>query len=396
MKSWSLVAVLAAVLSSAAFSHIPRTANAMPDGIVATSLTLTDMAGNGQLKKVKSGGQFLAMLSATSSATVMHEYVAVFEVRDENGYTISLDIYEGLLDPEEIERISAPVSLAEAGDYTVRSFAYSFPAIAPAKGHMAISSIVTAPISVVDIEYDHRTGVIVPLYAYPYLNEPGNLWNVLVEQKLRNPDVPFAVIMNPWSGPGLWQDPNYLMGTAQLRESGVEYVIGYIPTDYARYSEGRAPSDIMAMMDTYRDWYPDVNGILLDEVNSRASHIDFYSEIVLHARNAGFEYVVANPGTRIAEEYIAIFDNLMIYEHRVLPSVPRLQENTYFPAYSPERFSFAVKNVPALDIEYLEQVREYVGFLYMTNDVESVIDPNPYNTLPYYFSDLVEFLDPST
>lgn len=376
-----------------AFGVSPSPAFASPEGIVVESLKLTDMAGNGQMKRIRPDGQFMMTLAITNAADRVQEYVVVYEVRDANGFTVLISVVEGVLNPGEKTRVGAPVSLEELGEYTTRAFAYSFPVIAPSRDSIVVSPIVAAPISVAEIEYTHQTGVVIPLYEYPYSNSPG-MWNVISQQKMQNPGVPFATVINPWSGPGLWQDPNYVRATAELRDSGVEYVLGYISTDYARQTSGSTIGDIKAMIDKYREWYPDVNGILLDEVNSSASRLDFYTEIVAYTRSAGIEYVFANPGTKIAEEYVDLFDKLIIYENRVLPSASELQENTYFPRYSPEKFAFAVKNVANLDVGYVDEIRDYVGLLYMTNDIESASDPNPYNTLPHYFADLIRFLAP--
>lgn len=397
MKSWGFLAVLVAIIGSAAVLSTPKSTYAAPAaGIAAESLTLTDMAGKGQLRAIKPGGQFTAMLTATNAAEDIQEYVAVFEARDANGYTIFLGFSDGLINAGQTARIGMPVSLSETGNYTVRSFAYSTPLIAQVRGSVAFSSVLATSISVAESNSTHQTGVFVPLYEYPDLDDPENIWSLLIMHKQEHAFIPFAATINPWSGPGIWADPNYVKGTAALRENGVEYVLGYIPTEYARQTGGRTLVDIKAMIDTYRAWYPDVNGILLDEVNSGSSQLGFYTELAAYARTAGFEYVFANPGTKIDREYIEIFDNLIIYENRVPPSVSQLQENTYFPTYTPEYFSFAVKNVAALDVAYVEEAIDYVSFLYLTDDVESLADQNPYNTLPSYFADLLELLDPST
>lgn len=55
--------------------------------------------------------------------------------------------------------------------------------------------------------------------------------------------------------------------------------------------------------------------------------------------------------------YVDVFDYLIIYENRVLPSVPQLQENTYYPRHHPEKFGFVVKNIASLDIRYVDEVR---------------------------------------
>ena len=152
-------------------------------------------------------------------------------------------------------------------------------------------------------------------------------------------------------------------------------------------------SDIKGSIDRYRTWYPDVNGIMLDEMNSGSGQVGFYKEIASYARSQGIEFIVANPGTRADREYIGLFDNIMVYEQVVLPSVSQLQENTYFPEYPAENFSFAVRNVSYLDPAYVAEAIEQVGFLYITDDVESPADTNPYNTLPPYFGDLVAMLE---
>lgn len=393
MKQWGLLAVLAAILSAACYA--PKPAHATPAvGVVAEALAVTDMAGKGQFRAVKPGGQFMAMLSVSNAAEDIQEYTAVFEIRDSNGFTVFLDFAEGLVNGGQAARAGVPVVLQETGNYTVRSFAYSTSLIAPVRGSVAFSSVLTGPLSVTETVSTHQTGVFVPLYEYPDVGDPENLWSAVMAHKQEHALVPFAVTINPWSGPGTWRDPNYVEGTEALRESGIEYVLGYVPTDYARQTGGTTLADIKAMMDTYRAWYPDVNGIMLDEVNSGAGELAFYTELVEYARAAGFQYVVANPGTKIDSQYIKIFDNLIIYENKVPPSVSQLQENTYFPTYDPRYFSFAVKNVAALDAAYVDEASEYVSFLYLTDDVESLSDPNPYNTLPRYFEELLELLDP--
>lgn len=390
MNSLAFLTILIAIVGSAA-AYIPKQAHAVAEGVTIQSYTLTDASGNGQLKRVKPGGQFMASLTITNTAEAIHEYMAVYEVRDTSGYTVLISFVQGMIGPGQDVTIGTPLVLEELGEYQVRSFAYSRPAFGANPDSVTFSSLVISPISVEEISYDHQTGVVVPLFQYPYRDRPDGMWSTLAREKSLNPEVPFAVVINPHSGPGVWKDPNYVRGIEELSDSGVEYILGYIPTNWARGT--KSVEDIKAMMDSYRTWYPDVNGIMFDEVNSKADEIRFYSELVSYARGSGFEYVIGNPGTRIAEEYIELFDYLIIYEHRVLPSVSQLQDNTHYPRFYPEKFGFVVKNVAELDLGYIDQVREYVGFLYMTNDIEKDSDRNPYNTLPHYFGDLVRFLN---
>ena len=390
MNSVGFLVALAAILGSVP-AYLPKPVQASIDGITIQSYALTDASGNGQLKRVKPGGQFMASLTVMNTAEVIHEYRAVYEVRDADGYTLLVSIAEGMLGPGQDAKIGTPIILEQLGDYQVRSFAYSRPAFGATAGSVTFSPLAASSISVEEISYDHQTGVLIPLFQYPYRDKPDGMWSIIAREKAENPAVPFAVVVNPHSGPGSWKDPNYVRGIGELKDSGVEYILGYVPTNYARGT--RSIEEIKSMMDAYQLWYPDVNGIMFDEVNSRVTEIGFYSEIVAYARSAGYEYIIGTPGTRISEEYMDIFDYLIIYENRVLPSVSQLQENTHYPRFYPEKFGFAAKNVVELDIEYVDLVREYVGFLYMTDDIERDSDRNPYNTLPHYFTDLVRFLN---
>ena len=386
------LAALVAIASLAAPGFVFKPAHALQDGVAAQSASVTSSGGN-YLKKVKVGTQVVASAAlANTDGSRIHEYTAVLEVRDANGFTVGLDIVDGLMGPSQQASVSTTVLLDQVGDYSVRAFAYSFPALGRDR-QVAISPVVSTTVSAVDVNYIHQTGIYVPLYEYPYLESPGNIWNTLVAAKAAHPSVPFAVTINPSSGPGFWQDPNYLVGTAALRSGGIEYVLGYIHTDYARQTSGATMAEIKGSIDRYRAWYPDVNGIMLDEMNSGSGQVGFYREIADYARAQGIEFIVANPGTRADRGYMGIFDNLMVYEQVVLPTVMQLQENTYFPEYPAENFSFAVRNVSFLDPAYVAEAREHVGFLYITDDIENPADTNPYNTLPPYFMDLLAMLE---
>jgi hypothetical protein len=105
------------------------------------------------------------------------------------------------------------------------------------------------------------------------------------------------------------------------------------------------------------------------------------------------EFVRANPGAKSDEAYRQIFDNLAVYEGRSLPTIAQLQASTYFPEYPPQGFSFTVRGISTLDAEYVNEAKNYVGLMYITDDIEESGDGNPYNELPAYFLELVQLLD---
>ena len=388
-----LAAALVAIASLATPSFIWKSAYASQhdDGVVAQSVSTASLSGN-YLKKIKVGTQFAASVSiANTDSSTIRDYTTVIEVRNAGKFTVWLDIVDGLIGPGQQVKVTTTVPLDGVGEYSVRAFAYSSPALGQDK-QVTISPVVSTTISAVEASHIHQAGVYIPLYEYPQIENQASVWSILIRAKSEHPSVPFAAAINPSSGPGLWQDPVYVTATSALRSAGIEYVLGYISTDYARLTTGATIPDITAMIDKYRAWYPEVNGIMLDEMNSGAGQVGFYQEIASYARSQGIEYIIANPGTRADREYIGVIDNLMIYEQVVLPSISQLQENTYFPEYPPENFSFAVRNIAHLDPAYIAEAKEHVGFLYITDDFESSADTNPYNTLPPYFMELVAML----
>lgn len=377
-------------------------AAASPDAVSVQSVSAASPAGNYHMKKARLGTELAGVAEIVNHDTGMRDYVVVLELRDAGGITLQLDIFKGLLGAGQAATLqSPPLAISAPGDYYLRAFAWSYPALGQKQATaMTLSPLATAQISVFNSTLfpQHKTGVYVPLYDYPLLDSPQGMWNELARAKAAHPAVPFAVTINPWSGPGIWPDPNYAAGTSMLRQAGVDYVLGYLPTMYATQPPGLSLAELKVMVDRYRSWYPDVNGLMLDEVNSGAAQLPFYTELVSYARSQGMEYIVANPGTSVDRAHITdgIFDNVMIFENKVLPTVDQLQANTHYPDYPPETFSFTARNVPSLDPGYVYDAKEYVGFMYITDDVEDSFDTNPYNRLPPYFDQLVELLDDSS
>lgn len=388
-----IVLAIIAVAMLAPFCPALSAYAAGPDGVAAQSVAVTSAAGN-HLKKVKAGAPFDATVDLANTGSEIRDYVAIIEIRDVDRITVALKLYDGLLGPGQEAAVGTTLALGEIGNYTVRAFAYSSPAVGQGRS-MAISPAVSIPLTIVDANSARQVGIYVPVYEYPYLDDNSSMWTGLVRAKASHPAVPFAVTINPWSGPGLWQDPNYVKGTLQLRKAGIEYVLGYVSTNYARQTSGYTMAELKGEIDRYREWYPDVNGVMLDEVNSGADQVSFYKELVSYAKAKGMEYVLANPGTNVDEKYVGMFDSMMIFEGKKLPTIAQLQANTFYPKYPPDYFSFTARNISTLDPDYIGAIKEYVGMFYVTDGVETASDDNPYDTLPSYFSDLLALLDES-
>lgn len=234
------------------------------------------------------------------------------------------------------------------------------------------------------------TGVYVPLYKYPDLGNPSGLWISVIHAKQTHPSVPFMVSVNPSNGPGITADSRIKSAISDLKSAGVEHILGYIPTMYAAEPSGRTMGDLKGMVDKYRVWYPQMDGLMLDTMAATPDKVAFYKELISYAKSKGFTFVKGNPGAKVDSAYINFFDNIAVYERYGAPSVSTLESNTlHTMGFSKDKFAFAAKGVSGLDTNYLDQVKKYVAYVCMTSDGGG----NPYNSVPPYFETLVAALD---
>jgi hypothetical protein len=223
------------------------------------------------------------------------------------------------------------------------------------------------------------TGVILPLYV-----EPTSIyWNMVINAKTLHPQVPMIVIINPNSGPGSLINQNYTKITQKLKSAGIT-VLGYIPTDQGR----KDSTAVMKNIDEYRTWYA-VNGILFDEMPNTPGKEGYYKSLDDFAKSQGLTITVGNPGTAVPESYVGILDNIIIYEDAGLPALQTLQG--WHLKYNKKDFSIIPYNVASLNHSYIINATKYVGYIYITDRNL----PNPWNSLPPYFNNLVTTLDHS-
>jgi hypothetical protein len=220
-------------------------------------------------------------------------------------------------------------------------------------------------------------GTIVPLYTDP----SDTSWAAIVEAKKAHPRVRVVAIANPNSGPGAARDAAYTTGIAKLEAAGIE-VIGYVATGYAAHSVASMEAEI----DTWRSFYPSIGGIFFDEQSDKTSDLDYYRTLSQYAKTHGAPYTVGNPGTDTAESYIGALDTMLIYESKGLPSVSTL--GGWHAKYAPSNFG-VIPYGASFDAGFVKAAREDVGFVYIQNDDL----PNPWDTLPPFFGDLLAALE---
>lgn len=219
-------------------------------------------------------------------------------------------------------------------------------------------------------------GIIIPLYTYP-----GSTWNTVINEKMQHPSVPIIAIINPNSGPGAVKDQNYATGINNLKEAGVT-VLGYVTTVYST----RDANLVMSEIDRYYSWY-NIDGIFFDEMSTSLSNVAYYSSLDLYTKSKGATFTVGNPGTDTISSYVGTVDNIIIYETSGLPDLSIL--GGWHLNYDKSNFSLLAYAVPSMSDTFVNNVSDMVGYLYLTDDNL----PNPWDSLPPYFSSLVNSLD---
>jgi hypothetical protein len=235
-------------------------------------------------------------------------------------------------------------------------------------------------ISAVRGEKETTTGVIVPLYVPP----DSMYWNTTIDAKKSHPNVPIILIINPNNGPWTTKGDltdGYVALVQKLRAAGI-VVLGYTPTDYGRMDLTQLYLDIQSYKLIYH-----VNGILFDEMTSVPGKEGYYKNLNNYTKSQNLTLTVGNPGTNVSQSYVGTLDNLIIYEHAGLPGLDYI--DGWHLHYNKKNFSIQAYGLDKLNQSFITQAKRYLAYIYITNGNL----PNPWNTLPPYFSDLVAALD---
>lgn len=218
----------------------------------------------------------------------------------------------------------------------------------------------------------NATGIYYPMYSLSELPQ------VLAAMK-SFPIVPFNVNINPASGPGTEPSTAWASAITYLKSAGA-VVTGYVPTGYGN----RTVADVEGMISTYHQFYPNLDGIMFDEVSGSSSQFAFYQTISNYARSIGFSYIRANPGSPIDQADVPLFDHIAIYESSSYPDESILQSRTFYSQYSKSVVGFGatIHTQPTYNSTWLHMATKYLKWVYITDQTE----PNPYAVFPSYFN----------
>ena len=221
------------------------------------------------------------------------------------------------------------------------------------------------------------TGTIVPLYTDP----SDSSWTAIVTAKQAHPTVPVIAIVNPNNGPDTARNSSYTSGIAKLQQAGI-VVIGYVATGYT----SRGIPAVEADIDQWKSFYPVLQGIFFDEQSNSAGDEAFYKTVSQYSKAKGLTFTVGNPGADTGPSYIGAVDVGLIYESFGLPATSRL---TGWHSSFPKSNFGIIPYGAALDHAYVKAAKALVGYIYVTDDDL----PNPWDSLPSYFSDLLADLE---
>ena len=217
-------------------------------------------------------------------------------------------------------------------------------------------------------------GIVIPLYTYP----TDGTWTAVIQAKQAYPNVPFIAVVNPDSGPGSSQDPNFVQGIRGLRAAGIK-VLGYVDTAYG----ADTISSVEANVNRYKTWYG-VDGIMFDDMANQVGYEAYYSTLnnYVHSLIPG-SLTMGNPGTSVPASFIGTLDVLDVYESGSYPSLSFIT----YPGYGPNNFSMIAFDV-SLSGSFLNSLSGVASWVYVTD----ASLPNPYDVLPSYFTSEVAAL----
>ncbi len=113
---------------------------------------------------------------------------------------------------------------------------------------------------------------------------------------------------------------------------------------------------------------------------------EYYKHLNDYAKSIGLTLTIGNSGVDTIPSYVGTVDNIVIHDAPGLPSIESLEG--WHTNYDKSNFSTISYGVDKLDDEFLKAASNHVGYIYVTDGNL----PNPWNSLPAYFDELIELV----
>src|SRR5215216_1119639 len=226
-----------------------------------------------------------------------------------------------------------------------------------------------------------RIGCIIPLYVSP----TSGLWNTIISEKQRRPNVPIAVVVNPTgSGVGTAAQSAWTTLITNLNNANI-ITLGYVYTNFGEEAQITVEGEIT----NWKTFYPGVKGIFFAAMSNQASKQTYYTNLHTYARiTRGFVTTCGEAGNDTPQTFFGstCADTIIVYEGFGAPLPANYSQ---YDALSDNNVGLIVLGLASMNHEWANQISAYAGWLYMTNDGGA----NPFDTLPTYFSSLIDRLD---
>jgi peroxiredoxin len=224
--------------------------------------------------------------------------------------------------------------------------------------------------------------LLVPAYFYP--GGPGlNYWN---ELDATASQAPLNVIFNPDSGPGPTVNSDYTQAVTNVRAAGAQ-TFAYLYTDYGN----RPLADVEQDVATYLALYPHLeSGFFLDQVSNDPTTLPYYDALYAYIKGLNSSLrIIGNPGVNAPQSFFTgpAFDTLVTFENYA-SAYPSYQPDPYMLTIGSDHFANIIHDEPTvagMESDLAEAVSNNDGYIYVTDDTQSGMHPNPYDALPSYW-----------
>jgi hypothetical protein len=177
--------------------------------------------------------------------------------------------------------------------------------------------------------------------------------------------------------------------------------IGYIPDGYAdtKNPGTRTMTYMKNAIDKYKNWY-NADGVYFDEMTSKSGYESRYRDLTSYAKSLGMKLTGSNPGTDVPPSYIGTIDVIKTSEGKgyISSTDPNIIGSSWVTGgflgwhkdYDKRNFSIVRYDVSWLDKNWVNNVSQNMGLMYITNGNDS---NSRWFHVPPYFGDLVATLD---
>jgi len=218
-----------------------------------------------------------------------------------------------------------------------------------------------------------------------YFPVTSTLWDTIITAKNANTQLPMAVVINIANGAGTTTQTAWTTLIDRLRTAGI-VVLGWVDTNFAAIAQATVESELT----NWDTRYPAVDGVFFQSMSNQTTNQTYYDNIHNFATDLGFTDC-GNAKTTVPTGFLSgnTTDVIMIWDNSGLDPV----DSTYsqYDAYENNTLAVSAFGVPSFNGTWINQITQYVGWVYMTSD--SGTGAAPYDTLPSYFNEMVTFVN---